>query len=126
MNKVMLYGRISQKSELRKTSSNISVINITVATGYGEKVTFVPIVAWNNQADMVNLYVDKGDRISIEGHISSSKSIRNDITTVEYKVTADMINLVETKKEKTSNNFNEDTPQEDIQHVDSEDNDLPF
>ncbi len=126
MNKVLLYGRVSQKSELRKTNNDISVINITVATGYGEKVTFVPVVIWSKQAEMINNYVDKGDRIVVEGHVSSSKNTRNDITSVEYKITADMITLVETKKEKTNDNFEDDIPEEKIEYLETTDTDLPF
>lgn len=121
MNRVILYGRVSQKSELRKTSNETPVINITIATGYGDKVTFVPVVCWGKQADMVNAYVDKGDRLAIEGHISSNKNTRNDQNIIEYKVTADMITLVETKKEK-GNTIEPDFPKVD----EPKNDDLPF
>lgn len=100
MNKVQLYGRVSYKGELRKTSSDLPVINISVATGYGDRVTFVPVTIWSKQADIVQAYVNKGDRVLIEGRVSASNTTRDDKKFTEYKVTADFVHLVETKKDK--------------------------
>lgn len=122
MNRVLLYGRVSQKSELRKTSNDNPVVNFNIATGYGEKVTFVPVVAWGSAAEIVDKYVNKGDRLSVEGHITMSKNIRNDIEINEYKVTANVVELVETKKEKEQNDPNtNNNPEPKVTN-----DDLPF
>ena len=107
MNKVQVYGRVSQKSEIRKTSNGTPVININVATGYGDKVTFIPITVWSKQADIVQAYVNKGDRILVEGRITANKIVKNDVEFTDHKVTADFVHLVETKKDKQ-----EPTPQD--------------
>jgi len=97
MNRVQLYGRIANDFTVRETQSGIPVVNINIATGYGDKVEFIPVTVWNNQAKIVSDYCKKGDRITIEGHITSSENIRNDIKFKDYKVTADFVHLVETK-----------------------------
>jgi len=126
MNKVQVYGRVSQKSEIRKTGNGTPVINISIAAGYGDKVTFIPITVWSKQADIVQAYVNKGDRLLVEGRITANKIIKNDIEFTDHKVTADFVHLVETKKDKT-----EPTPQdfrsESEKAVDSiKSDDLPF
>lgn len=100
MNKVHLYGRVSQISELRYTNSNIAVINFSVATGFGDRVTFVPVTAWAKQAELVSNFLGKGNRVLVEGRITSNKNVRNDVEYTEHKVTADFVEFVETKAEK--------------------------
>lgn len=102
MNRVQLFGRISQKSELRQTKSGVNVINVNVATGYGDKVTFVPVTAWDTRADIINDYINKGDQVVIEGRITANKIIKDNVSFTEYKVTADLVHLVGSKKDKES------------------------
>ena len=77
MNKVLLVGRIANDITSRTTSSNLQVSNFTVACNgsYSKNnpqniTTFIPCVAWNNQANFVQTYLKKGSLVSIEGRIS--------------------------------------------------------
>ena len=127
MNKVQVYGRVSQKSEIRKTGNGTPVINISIATGYGDKVTFIPITVWNKQADIVQAYVNKGDRLLVEGHITANKLTKNDIEFTDHKVTADFVHLVETKKDKQTEATPEDFRTNAEKAVDAVvESDLPF
>lgn len=120
MNKVSIYGRVSFKSELRQTGSGKNVINISVATGYGDKVTFVPITVWDRQSEIVNNYVNKGDRLLVEGRITENKIVKNDVEFTDHKVTADFVHLVESKKDK------ETTPQDFVEPETTPSDDFPF
>jgi len=127
MNKVQVYGRVSQKSDIRKTGNGTPVINISIATGYGDKVTFIPITVWNKQADIVQAYVNKGDRLLVEGHITANKLTKNDIEFTDHKVTADFVHLVETKKDKQTEATPEDFRTNAEKAVDAVvESDLPF
>jgi single-strand DNA-binding protein len=97
MNRVQLYGRIANDFTVRETQSGTPVVNINVATGYGDRVEFVPVTVWSNQAKIIGDYCKKGDRIAIEGHVTSSENTRNDVKFREYRVTADFVHLVESK-----------------------------
>lgn len=124
MNKVHLYGRVSQISELRHTNSNIAVINFNVATGFGDRVTFVPVTAWAKQAELVDNFLHKGDRVIVEGRITSNKMVKNDVEFTDHKVTADFVEFVETKAEKdgvTPEDFKVEQPEPKVT-----DADLPF
>lgn len=129
MNRVQLFGRISQKSELRQTKSGVNVINVNVATGYGDKVTFVPVTAWDTRADIVNDYINVGDQVVIEGRITANKIIKDDVSFTEYKVTADLVHLVGSKKDKESSKSPYDykvKEPERPKQPEVDDSDLPF
>lgn len=115
MNRVQIYGRIANDFTVRETKSGTPVVNINVATGYGDRVEFIPITVWSNQAKIIGDYCKKGDRIAIEGHITSTESTHNDSKIKQYKVTADFVHLVETKSQE------EPTPESFVK-----DDDIPF
>lgn len=90
LNRVMLIGNIGKKPELREMNG-FKVLNLTVATtdkGYIKKDgTQVPdrtewhdCVAWNNTAEVLAKYVDKGDKIFISGKLRHRKSENNGTT----------------------------------------------
>lgn len=78
MNKVILMGRLARDPEIRTTQSGLAVCNFTVAcdrriktdAGTWDKTAdFIPCVAWRQQAEFVNRYFSKGDRILVSGSI---------------------------------------------------------
>lgn len=78
MNKAILMGRLARDPEIRTTQSGISVCNFTVACDrrtraqdgtYQNQADFIPCVAWRQQAEFVNRYFTKGDRILVVGSI---------------------------------------------------------
>ncbi|MGI6158122.1 MAG: single-stranded DNA-binding protein [Saccharofermentanales bacterium] len=78
MNKAILMGRLTRDPEIRTTQSGISVCNFTVACDrrtrgddgtWQNTADFIPCVAWRGQAEFVNRYFSKGDRILVSGRI---------------------------------------------------------
>ena len=76
MNKAILMGRLTHDPELRQTASGIPVTNFQIAVdrrfknAQGERETdFIPIVCWRHQAEFVNRYFHKGQRIAVVGSI---------------------------------------------------------
>ena len=78
MNKCVLMGNITKDLEVRRTSTNKSVLAFSVACNEGKTrdgkdiVEFVNIQAWENQADTIAKYFSKGDKIMVEGKIRTS------------------------------------------------------
>jgi len=116
MNRVQLLGRIANDFTVRETQSGTPVVNINIATGYGDRVEFVPVTVWSRQAEIIRDYCKKGDRIAVEGHVSSSENTRDDKKFREYRVTADFVHLIESKPKE------EDVTPEDF----VSDDDIPF
>lgn len=81
LNKVMIIGRLTRDPELRTTPNGASVCQLGLATNYvytnqasGQKVEQVEyhnIVMWRKLAEIANQYLKKGQRVYIEGRLST-------------------------------------------------------
>ena len=78
MNKVILIGRITKDPELRRTPTDVPVVQFTIAVNRnyqnknGERqADFISCVAWRGQAEFISRYIRKGYLMSIEGRIST-------------------------------------------------------
>lgn len=73
VNKVILQGRITADIELKKTSSDISFTEFTVAWSekYKEAETkcFLRCNAWRSTAEFIDRFFKKGQEIVIEGQM---------------------------------------------------------
>ncbi|HHX19941.1 MAG TPA: single-stranded DNA-binding protein [Clostridiaceae bacterium] len=78
MNRAILMGRLARDPEIRTTQSGIPVCNFTVACdrrsraadgSWQNQADFIPCVAWRQQAEFINRYFSKGDRILVSGSI---------------------------------------------------------
>lgn len=78
MNKVILFGRLGEKPELKTLDNGNTVTSFSFATSekytdkQGNKVDQTEwhnIQFWDKQAEVLCQYVDKGDQLLIEGSI---------------------------------------------------------
>ena len=74
MNKVILSGNLCRDIELRVSQGNKSVVSNCIAVkreyknAQGEyESDFINIVAWGNQAEYLNNFARKGDRVELVG-----------------------------------------------------------
>lgn len=104
MNKVILVGRITKDPELKKTSSDVSFINFslavnrTYADAQGERqADFINCVVWRNQADNLAKYVSKGALLGVEGRIQTRQYESENGTRYVTEVLCDNIQFLESK-----------------------------
>ena len=77
INSVVLMGRLTKDIELRKTQSNKSVTQFTLAVNRRFKqdgqpeADFIQVVAWNQSADFLSKYASKGTEVSVEGRVQT-------------------------------------------------------
>lgn len=78
MNNCNLIGRITKDLELKKTQSNISLLDFTVAINNGKDengndlpADFIPCRAWRGRAETISKYMSKGSKIGISGPIKT-------------------------------------------------------
>ena len=77
MNKVILIGRLTKDPELRKTPTDVSVVQFTIAVnrsyqqGGERQADFINCVAWRNQAENLARFIKKGGLIAVEGSIQT-------------------------------------------------------
>lgn len=75
LNRVVLMGRLTADPELKKTTSDLSVLSFTAAvernySGNKDKQTdFINCVAWRQTAEFISRYFSKGKMIALEGSI---------------------------------------------------------
>jgi single-strand DNA-binding protein len=83
-NRVSLIGHLGGKPELKTLEGDKKIVKVSLATNEtfknkaGEKVTETTwhnIVAWNNLADILAKYTDKGSEIACEGKLVSNNYI---------------------------------------------------
>lgn len=106
MNKVVLIGRLTKEPELRKTPTDLSVCQFTIAVNreYSkneeQQTDFINCVAWRNQADNLCKYQHKGNLIAVDGSIQvrtydNDKGIKKYVT----EVVANHIDFIEKKEQ---------------------------
>ncbi len=79
-NKVQLIGNLGMKPEIKTLESGKKLAKFSIATNEtyknakGEKVTDTQwhnIIAWNKTAEIVEMFLDKGKEVAIEGKLTS-------------------------------------------------------
>lgn len=77
-NNFTLTGNISQPMELRTTKNGKKFSFISIAVNSGAKdVDFISFIVWDKLAENLLKYCQKGDCISVHGHISAIKNKDN-------------------------------------------------
>ncbi len=134
MNKVILVGHLGQDPELKSTSSNIHVVNISVATNqifkrkedteYTEKTEWHRCVAFGKTADYISNYISKGRLVYIDGRLQTRKwqdKDGNDRYTTDVMIeTITMLG----KGDSSQQNYSKQKAKPDDNQ--NEDDDLPF
>jgi len=105
MNKIFLIGRLTKKPEIRSTTTGKMVCEFTIAVNRDkEHSDFINCVVWNEQAENLAKYQDKGSLISVMGELRNETYDKQD-GTKGYK-TYVLTNIIEylaksEKKEET-------------------------
>jgi len=76
LNKVILVGRLCTDPELKYTPSGIPVVHVRIAVnrsftnaGGEREADFIDVVAWRQNAEFINSYLNKGRLVLVEGRL---------------------------------------------------------
>lgn len=78
LNKCMIIGNVGRDPEVRYTPSGAQVASLSVAVNRSwtdqqgqkqEEVEWFSVVAWNKLAEIIQQYVNKGDKVYFDGRI---------------------------------------------------------
>jgi len=76
MNKIIIIGRLTKDPELKYTQSGVAVANFTVAVNRRFKnaqgqseADFIDVVVWKGAAESCANYLNKGNRVAVEGRL---------------------------------------------------------
>lgn len=120
MNQVQLVGRLTKDPEIRVTQAQKSIGRFTIAINRNSQTAdFVPCVAFDKTAGLLEKYFRKGDRIGVIGSIrTNSYKDRDGKTVYTTDVWVDRLEFLQDKREEPQETF------ADLGTVD--DADLPF
>ena len=108
VNKVILIGHLGAKPEGRYTQQGVSTASFSLATNElwvdsnkqkHEHTEWHHIVVWNQLADFVTEYLDKGHRVYLEGTIKTRawKDKSNDIKKITEIIANQVVSLEKNK-----------------------------
>lgn len=106
MNQIFLIGRLVKNNELRYTTSQIAILNNTIAverkvkSSNGEKATdFINLVFFKNTAELVSKYTAKGSQIAVIGSLHQDSYTSEDGSKkTTYKVIVSEVKFLDTKQ----------------------------
>lgn len=137
MNKAILMGRLARDPEIRTTQSGLSVCNFTVACdrrtkdasgNWTNEADFIPCVVWRAQAELVNRYFAKGDRILVAGSIQP-RSWEDDQGNKRYttEIIVNEVEFCESRKDgSTGGSYQKETQKSEFIEPVDDDYSLPF
>lgn len=122
MNKIILIGRMTKDIEIRYTQNQKEVgsfdlaVNRNYKNSNGEYDTdFFKCIAWGNLAKTIQTYTSKGSQIAIEGRVENRTYQANDGTNrYVTEVVVEGMQLLDSKKNNTTNNQEEIYSGEDL------------
>jgi single-strand DNA-binding protein len=109
LNRVQLIGNLGAEPEMRRLESGVAVARIRIATSEtykdkdGKEQTITEwhsVVAWRGLAEVIEKYVHKGDRIFIEGRLTTrSWQADNGETKYTTEIKADNMLMLSGRRE---------------------------
>jgi len=139
VNKVILIGRLGQDPELKYTPSGAALLTLSVATNtsykgqdgnYVEQTEWNRVVAWRNLAERIAKYAKKGNRLYVEGRLTTrSWDDQNGAKHYMTEVVADQIQLLESRSDGSGATASSPPPPADTHVAEpspEEGDDLPF
>lgn len=135
VNRVVLVGRLTRDPEMRKTTTDISVVSFTIAVDDrprkdgNSQTSFIPCQAWSKTAENVAQYCHKGSLVAVDGRLSQrSYTGRDGTKKSSIEVVCDQVQFLETKRSGQDSGYTQSdrSADEPIEGIDSSDDDLPF
>ncbi len=111
MNKIELYGRLTNDPEIRTTASGKNSVRFTVAVNRplspdapkeAQKADFIPCTAFGKRGEVIAHYFKKGHRIVLDGELRINLYEKNGQRMSYTEVWVNNIDFVETKAEATA------------------------
>lgn len=103
MNVAIILGRTTTDIELRKTNSNKSVVNFTLAVNRKNgknEADFFDCIAWDKTAETMARYVRKGSMIAVQGKLTTRVwEDKNGNKRKETEIVADNVSFCGEKKD---------------------------
>lgn len=139
-NRVILIGNLTRDPELRYTPNNTAVTDFGLAVNrnyqdgsgeWKEETTFIDITVWGRQAENASQYLEKGNRVFLEGRLRLDQwETDSGENRSKHGVTAERLSFLDSDAGGPEGESTEsaDSPDEILDDVDVEEteDDIPF
>ena len=113
LNRADIQGRFVRDPELRRTNSGVAVASFTLAVDddysndKGERgASFIPCVAWKQQAEFVQKYFTKGQMAIVSGRIQTRNYTDKDGNKrTATEIVADRVYFCESKRDRDEDDY---------------------
>jgi single-strand DNA-binding protein len=106
INSVVLCGRVTRDAEVKYTSGDMAVSEISIAVNRyagkdkGEEVSFFEVNLWGKTAEALVQYLTKGRQIVVQGELRQERWEKDGQKQSKVRINANNIQLVGGKDEK--------------------------
>lgn len=121
-NKVILVGNLTRDIEMKFSQAGMAIAKTAIATSrkfksntgeQKEEVCFVDITFFGRSAEIANQYLRKGSKILVEGRLQFDQwTDQNGQKRSKHGVTVDVMQMLDSKANTSSNGKNQNTQQE--------------
>lgn len=129
MNTICITGNLCQEPELKQTPNGKTVVTVSLAVRRPftkDTTDFIPLVAWDKQAELLKNYTHKGSKIGVTGTLTTREY--KDTSGQNRKVFEVVVGAIDLLGEKTADIPNQDFKphvEPKFEEVDTN-QDLPF
>lgn len=105
MNRVILMGRLARDPEMQTTTTGKLKCRMTIAVDRPkakdgtQSADFIGLVAWERTAEFSEKYLSKGQRILVEGRITTGSYEKDGVKKYTTDVTCDRIEFADGKRQ---------------------------
>lgn len=128
MNKCWLIGRLAKDIQTRKTAQS-TVGNFTLAVDRRKKedgADFISCAAWGKTAEIMAIYIKKGDLVSICGHIATGSYEKDGMKHFTTTVIVEEFQFLPNKRTESAPAPEATHDPEPADFVEVDDEELPF
>lgn len=101
MNAVNITGRLAAKPDLKSTQNGKSVCNFRLAVArprVKDTTDWIPCTAWNQSAEFLSKYAEKGSRVGVSGILASRDyEDRDGNKRTSYEVLCESVELLDSR-----------------------------
>lgn len=102
MNKIIIIGNVVRDPELNVTQNGKKLCKLTVAVGRTfdkEKTDFFSCTAWEQKAELIGKYVQKGNKLGIIGRLEINETEKDGVKTRHHNIIVEEVEFLTPKSE---------------------------
>lgn len=85
------FGILVYDIKLEHAGPDIKVVNNTILVNHNDREAFIDVIAWDNNAEILDTYFKKGQLIYLDGHLINVTRIKDNVEFTSVAIQIDDI-----------------------------------